>query len=143
MIKSKINIVVYDDLCVLCTWSVRFIIGHDPEGIFYFASLSDPDIGSYLEKKTDLTYGKDESVILINDKGIYFHSDAALYIVSQLKSGWSFLRIFLFIPKFIRDAVYKIIAKYRYRVWGRLDSCWLPANGEKYRFEYSGKLKDL
>ena len=111
---SELNIVVYDDICVLCTWSVQYIIRNDPEGKFYFASLSDASIRSYLDFGEEKL--ESESVILINKRGNYFYSDAALKILAQLDTAWSVIHLFQFIPKFIRDAVYKAIARYRYKI---------------------------
>jgi len=137
------NIVVYDDLCVLCTWSIKFIAKKDLHKKFYFASLRDPEIKNYLIKNLETIDTDNESVILINKEGIYFYSDAAIRIASQLSSHWSVLKYFLFVPKIFRDSIYKIVAKYRYRIWGKLDSCWLPDESAKHRFEYGDVLSKM
>jgi predicted DCC family thiol-disulfide oxidoreductase YuxK len=75
-----------------------------------------------------------ESLILIEEGKVYQYSTAALRIARKLKSWHRLLYVFIIIPAFIRNAVYKFIARNRYKWWGKQDSCWLPTPDLKKRF---------
>jgi len=75
-----------------------------------------------------------DSVILVVGEQAYVRSDAALEIVSRLGTPWSFLALFRWIPRSLRDALYCWIARNRYRWFGRFDTCWLPDPKWKARF---------
>lgn len=125
------QIVLFDGICNLCNSSVKFIIKHDPKAIFYFASQQS-DYGKELIKKHKLE--NFDSIVLIKDDMFFLYSDAILEISRELDSGLKYLYIFRFIPKFIRDKVYKLIAKYRYVVFGKKEHCMIPSIEMQSRF---------
>ncbi len=125
------QIVLFDGVCNLCNSSVRFIIKHDSKAIFYFASQQSK-YGKDLIKKHKLE--SFDSIILIRDDMIFLYSDAALEISKELDRGLKYIYIFRFIPKSIRDKIYKLIAKYRYIVFGKKESCMLPSKEIESRF---------
>jgi predicted DCC family thiol-disulfide oxidoreductase YuxK len=104
---------------------VQFVIRHDPAGVFRFASLQS-QAGRRLVAKHGVTA---DSVVLIEDGRAYVESEAAIRIGSRL--GWpvGWLRGMPF-----RDAVYRWIARNRYRWFGRREVCWLPTPELKSRF---------
>lgn len=124
-------IVLFDGVCNLCNTSVQFIIKRDPHNQFCFASLQS-ETGKNLLDKYHLS-GVD-SVILLKEDRFYLESDAALEICSHLTGGWRFLAILKVIPPFIRDPFYRIIARNRYKWFGKQDSCMLPTEEMKKRF---------
>lgn len=126
------RIILFDGVCNLCNHSVQFIIKRDPKGYFKFASLHS-EIGQYLLRQHGLNQGMD-SFVLIENKKIFMRSTAALRVSMQLSGFWKFLTIFLIVPPFIRDFLYNIIAKNRYRWFGKRDSCMLPTPEVKKRF---------
>jgi predicted DCC family thiol-disulfide oxidoreductase YuxK len=75
-----------------------------------------------------------DSIALIENNRAYTHSDAALEIARNLDGYYRHMYIFRFIPKVLRDAIYRFIAKYRYKVFGKKDSCMMPSNELKDRF---------
>ena len=126
-------IILFDGVCNLCNVAVQFAIERDPKAIFRFASLQSDFGQSILAQNVVDTEGGDTIVLLENGK-VYDRSTAALRIARQL-SGWiKFLYVFIIVPKFIRDFVYKIIAKNRYRWFGKQESCWMPTKELKARF---------
>ncbi|HET9745090.1 MAG TPA: thiol-disulfide oxidoreductase DCC family protein [Chitinophagaceae bacterium] len=125
-------VILFDGVCNLCTGSVQFILKRDEEKKFLFASLQSP-YGQDLLKQFDLPNNTFNSFILYQDEKIYTRSTAALKIFQQLK-GWKWVRIFGIVPKFIRDAVYNLIANNRYKWFGKKDECWLPTPELKARF---------
>jgi len=124
-------IVLFDGVCNLCSKSVQFIIKRDPHDQFFFASLQS-EIGKSLLEKHHLS--KVDSVVLIKEDMYYIESDAALEICRHLSSGWKLLAILKVIPSFIRDPLYRFVARNRYRWFGKQDSCMLPTEEMKKRF---------
>lgn len=123
------KIILYDGVCNLCDFAVRFIIPRDPEAKFCFASLQG-DFAKKLLKSPPLLH----SVILVEGEKIYEHSTAMLRIASQLKFPWNLLGFLRIIPRPIRDAAYGLIARNRYRWFGKQETCLLPRPEWKTRF---------
>lgn len=126
------RIILFDGECHFCDSSVQFIIKRDPKGVFYFSSLQS-DAGKELLKK----YGVSEDVetmFLIDEEKVYDKSSAALRICRHLKGFWKLCYGLIIIPKPIRDVVYDVIAKNRYRWFGKKESCTLPPPSVRKRF---------
>jgi len=120
-------IVLYDAECVLCSRLVRFIIDRDPEGKIRFASLQSDDVIRALAACADckLAHGAPGSLVVIERGRFYTHSSAALRIVRRLPR-WRAAYAFVILPKALRDAAYRFVARNRYRWFGRYDACPLP-----------------
>jgi predicted DCC family thiol-disulfide oxidoreductase YuxK len=129
-------VVLFDGVCNLCTWAVQFIIKHDPEGYFRFASLQSEYAQSLLRAHgVSITLdGLDDTVALVEDGRVYTHSDASLRIARHLAGPVRLVAVLIVLPRFVRDAVYRFIARSRYRVFGRQDVCWMPTPELKARF---------
>ena len=125
-------VILFDGVCNLCSNSVQFIIKRDQEKKFLFASLQS-NYGQELLKKYNLPTNTFNSFILYENERLLTRSTAALKMFEQLK-GWKWVKIFWIIPKFIRDAVYNLIARNRYKWFGRKNECWLPTPDLKARF---------
>lgn len=127
------SIIFFDGTCNLCNGAVNFIIQHDPDNKFLFASLQS-HTGQLLLQQFKLPTQNFNSVILLQDEKIYTKSTAALTVASQLKGLWKSLYIFMIVPKFIRNAVYDLIAKNRYKWFGKTDACMIPTPQLKAKF---------
>jgi len=125
------NIILFDGVCNLCSYSVQFIIKHDANKKFSFASLQS-EIGQALIKKYNVE--KFDSIILIKNEKVYIYSDAVLRIAKELDAPIKHIYYFRFIPKFLRDLTYKFIAKYRYILFGKKNNCMIPTNDISRRF---------
>jgi len=125
-------VILFDGVCNLCTGSVQFILKRDKEKRFLFTSLQS-NYGQELLKRYDLPADTFNSFILYQDGKVLTRSTAALEMFQQLK-GWKWVKIFRIVPKFIRDAVYNLIAKNRYKWFGQKNECWLPTPDLKGRF---------
>ena len=126
-------IILFDGVCNLCHASVQWVIEHDPEGIFRFASLQS-EIAEEIFTRTGVEGEKLDSVALFEEGRLYQRSTAALRIARKLDAPWSLLFNLIVIPAFIRDAVYDLIARNRYRWFGRRESCMVPSPELKERF---------
>jgi predicted DCC family thiol-disulfide oxidoreductase YuxK len=129
-------IILFDGICNLCSWAVQFIIRHDPHAQFRFASLQSAyaqELLAHYGIKQTLD-GTDDSVILIENDQVYTHSTASLRVARRLSGILPLGYSFIIVPKFIRDFVYRLIAKSRYRVFGKQTECWIPTPDLKTRF---------
>ena len=127
------KIVLFDGFCNLCNHSVQFIIKHDAKKQLKFASLQS-DIAKGLLKKHGIEEPDLNSIVFIDEKRLYTKSTAALKIAKYLDKGWFLLPLLMIIPQFIRDVVYRFIAKYRYKWFGKQDSCMIPSEEQKELF---------
>jgi predicted DCC family thiol-disulfide oxidoreductase YuxK len=126
-------IVLFDGVCNLCNGSVQFILKRDPQALFRFASLQSA-AGRSLMVEHGLDPEALSSVILIENGRAWQESSAALRVARYLPGGWKLLRVFAVIPRPLRDAVYRLIARNRYRWFGKQETCWLPTPELKGRF---------
>jgi len=133
MKHPKDNIILFDGVCKLCNASVQFVIKKDPQGKFHFASLQS-ETGQDLLKKHGLKIQNFDTFILLQNGQIFQKSTAALKVSRQLKGLWPVLYIFIFIPPFIRDAFYNLIAKNRYKLFGKKETCMIPTPAIQERF---------
>ena len=119
-IKKKRNyIILFDGNCKLCNNVVNFISKKDSREIFCFVPLESAKASEYLSHYNKKNVNKG-SVLLIQDEKIYIKSDAVLHILKYLDGFWPVLYAFIIIPKFLRDPVYDIIAKCRYKWFGAI-----------------------
>ncbi len=129
--KSDNAIVLFDGVCNFCNSSINFIIKRDKKGYFKFAPLQ-----SEIAQKLvgDKTKPMPESVILIENGRTYDRSSAALLIAKKLNGLWPVLYIFIIVPKPIRDAVYNLIGRNRYKWFGKTEACMIPTPEVRSRF---------
>jgi predicted DCC family thiol-disulfide oxidoreductase YuxK len=125
-------IVLFDGECQFCDSSVQFIIKHDAKEQFYFASLNS-EVGKELLVKYAVSPEIDSIVLIENDKA-YVKSIAVLRICRQLRGALKCLYIFKFVPISVREFAYDLIAKNRYKWFGKKDSCKLPPPSIRKRF---------
>ena len=127
------SIILFDGVCNLCNAAVQFIIKRDHKNQFLFASLQS-ETGRLLVKQFNLDKNQMNSIILIENERAYLRSTAALRIAKRLSGPWFLLYAFMIVPKFIRDGVYNVISKNRYRWFGRKDECMIPTAELKAKF---------
>jgi predicted DCC family thiol-disulfide oxidoreductase YuxK len=132
-ISTKYEVILFDGVCNFCNSSINFIIDHDPEKHFKFAALQS-EIGQDILKKFNKNAQDFDSVILLKNNQLYQKSSAALEITKQLSGIWKYLSIFSALPTFFLNFFYDIIAKNRYKIFGKLDSCRMPTTELKERF---------
>ena len=130
---KKSPLILFDGVCNLCNKLVLFIIKRDPKTKFKFASLQSK-IGKEFLLKTGLPTVDFDSIVLIDGEQYFLKSTAALRILKELSGGWKAIYIFLAVPKFLRDFIYSIIAKTRYRIFGKQDVCMIPTADIKKHF---------
>jgi len=131
--ETEKAIIFFDGVCNLCNYSVQLVLKHDTKHHFVFAALqSDVARDILLQYPENIT--KKDSILLLKNNQIYTESTAALLIAKQFTGFWKVLLVFWIIPKFLRDRLYRFIAKNRYRWFGKKDSCMIPTKEVSKRF---------
>ncbi len=125
-------ILLYDGVCGLCDRFVQFVLRHDRHKTLKFATLQ----GSWGDgARASLTgLAGVDSLILVTPSGAYIRSTAALEVMRYLGGLWGIALVFYLVPRPVRDWVYDQVAKRRYRIWGRYDTCQIPAPAVRERF---------
>lgn len=118
------NIILFDGVCNLCNSTVQFVIRHDKHDLFRFASLQS-ETGRRETVRWHIDRKKTDSIVLIKNNRCYVKSTAALHIFKELP-GYGWMRMFFIVPVLIRDFVYDLIAKNRYKWFGKRNECMIP-----------------
>ena len=126
--QSTHSIILFDGVCNLCNGAVNFVIKRDSGNVFKFAPLQEKQ-GALLLKTHAIDIQKLESIVLIENEKVYIKSSAALRITKKLSGLWPLFFVLLIIPSFIRDGIYDIIAKNRYKWFGKKEQCMIPTPG--------------
>ena len=126
-------LLLYDGECGLCARSVRFVLAKERGPELRFAALQS-NVGRAVLARHGL--GEDLSTVVYVDAEdrVHLRSGAALRVAGMLRRPWSWARAMLIVPAFLRDAVYRVIARYRMGLFGGTDTCRLPQPGEVERF---------
>ncbi len=133
MKSSATSIVLFDGVCNLCNGAVQFIINRDAKNRFSFASLQS-EAGQARLRQFGLATDAFDTFVLVEGGKAYTRSTAALRIARRLPGAWPLLYGLVVIPKPLRDWVYGLVARNRYRLFGRQDSCMMPTPELRARF---------
>lgn len=126
-LSHKHPIIFYDGVCILCDNFIQFVHKNDKSDVFRFATLQD-EAGQLIKTKLNIDSNeKDETVILMYDGKMSIYSDVSLKVFQLLGWPYKVLAIFSIIPKKIRDAIYFLIARNRYKWFGKTEECMIPA----------------
>jgi len=127
------SLILFDGVCNLCNGFVQYIILRDRKNYFMFGSLQSVTAQEKLRAFQDAP-GDLSTVVLIEDEQLFTSSTAVLRIALQLGGIWKLTYPLIFLPKFVRDGVYRFISRYRYRVFGKRNDCMIPRPEWKSRF---------
>lgn len=132
-ILDNSKVILFDGVCNFCNYWVNFILDRDTNNLFKFAPLQSVK-GMELLLRFNLPQANFDSFILIIDKELFFKSKAVFKIAKEL-NGWpKIITVFSFLPNHLTDFVYDIMAKNRYRLFGKNDVCRIPSAAEKSKF---------
>lgn len=118
-------VVVFDGDCVLCSANARFILRHDRRGHFRLATMQS-GAGAALMARFRIDPLDPETFILVEGDRVRRNSDAALAIAEGLGWPWKALGALRIVPRALRDAIYRLVARNRYRWFGRRERCFVP-----------------
>jgi predicted DCC family thiol-disulfide oxidoreductase YuxK len=116
--------VLYDGVCVICSRWFRFVAARDPEARFRFTAVQDP-LGQRLAAALGIDPVFPETNALVIDGTAWLKSDAGIEVLRRLP-GWRWARHFRRIPRPLRDWLYDRVARNRYRLFGRTETCMVP-----------------
>lgn len=133
-IETQYDTVFFDGVCNLCNGAVQFIIRHDKKSMYRFASLQSDFAKDILNKYQINITEPPQSILLLRNGKIYSESSAALRIAQKLGGSWKLLSVFLIIPEFIANGMYRFVARNRYKWFGKRDSCMIPTPELRDRF---------
>lgn len=122
--KKQKRVVIFDGVCGFCNSSIDLLMQLDTQKIFLYTSLQGKYVKT-LDLKPDI-----DSIIFYENGKLYYKSIAILHILRSLGGIWIFTNVFYLIPRVIRDFIYDVIAKYRYHIFGKMESCRMPKKGE-------------
>jgi predicted DCC family thiol-disulfide oxidoreductase YuxK len=126
-------IVLFDGVCRFCNASVNFLLDHDPQRRLRFAALQSRT-GQALLRRFGLRTTDFDTLVFVEGNRCATRSTAALRIASYLPLPWRCLEALLLLPAFLRDPGYDLLARNRYRWFGRLDACRVPTPELRERF---------
>jgi predicted DCC family thiol-disulfide oxidoreductase YuxK len=126
------RIVLYDGVCGLCSRTVRWMIRRDG-GAFAYAPLQGEAAARLRARHPEIPASL-ESVVLVDEGRVHLRSKAFLHAARYLTRPWRWAWHLRWLPGFLLDLGYRLIARVRYRVWGRRQTCELPAPAERARF---------
>ncbi len=126
-------VLLFDGICNYCNAMTNFIIWQDKKKILHFATLQSV-AGQRILKEWGLPTDTFESFLLLENGKLYQKSSAGLRVYNKLPWYWKWTQLFWVFPKFFRDWIYGIIAKNRYRWFGKREHCMVPSPHLKDRF---------
>jgi predicted DCC family thiol-disulfide oxidoreductase YuxK len=136
-------LVVFDGHCGFCNRTVRWLLRRDRrDRLRFVASESDCVVGILARHGVDVASDADGpgSIVVVRDAGgvverVLVGSDAVAALLCELRRPWTWVGVTLkWIPRPVRDMGYRLVARWRYRIWGRLESCTVPTAEERERF---------
>ena len=125
------DVILYDGVCIFCSHWIRFVAARDIDRRFRFTAIQS-DYGSRLARALGIDPTDPDTNAVIHGGTAHLKSDAALTVLSLLP-GWSWVRALRIFPVWVRDPVYSLIARNRYRIFGRSDACMVPDAAFKAR----------
>jgi predicted DCC family thiol-disulfide oxidoreductase YuxK len=146
-------ILLYDGVCGLCNRLNQFVLRRDPQGIFRFASLQSPLTGRILARHGEDASDLDTVYVVLNyqlekrcategasrhgepEERLLARSDAVIFVLEQLGGVWALAaRLAQLLPRWLRDGAYRVVARHRYRIFGRYETCLVPDAQNRERF---------
>ena len=121
---SDDDIILYDGVCMFCSRWVRFVATRDSQRRFRFTAIQSP-YGTRMARAFGIDPGDPDTNAVIHGGVTFFKSDAALTVLSNLP-GWGWVTLLRAVPKPLRDGVYNLVARNRYRIFGKYEACFVP-----------------
>lgn len=126
-------IVVFDAECLLCNGWVQFLLRHDRKATFQFASIQG-EAGRRLLSDQGLSVDGLQTLLLVDGDSAWQHTAAILRVLDALGWPWRLAWVGWLVPSLIRDTLYRLVARNRYQIFGRTESCMLPPKDHQARF---------
>tara|TARA_E500000331_G_scaffold312930_1_gene321264 strand:+ start:367 stop:762 length:396 start_codon:yes stop_codon:yes gene_type:complete len=128
--KKFNEIIIFDGNCVLCSSFYKWLLKNDKKNCFLFTNTQ----SEFYSKNSNIDKSKDSIIVILNNNKIIYESDAVDYIFKKTKTQLAIRILISIFPKFISNFFYKIVAKNRYKIFGKKDSCYVPTEEELKKF---------
>lgn len=126
------DIIVFDAECVFCSGNAQFVIKHDKAGRFCLAAMQN-ETGRAIFREAGIDPDDPESLVVVTRGRILRDSDAVIHIYRHLGWPWRSIVALRLVPRKLRDPVYRLIARNRYKWFGRRSTCWVPRPQDQER----------
>jgi predicted DCC family thiol-disulfide oxidoreductase YuxK len=127
------KVILFDGVCNLCNGLVNWVIDHDKNGVFKFASLQSA-YGRQMIEKFNMRGNYLDTLVLVDEENVNLRSSAVLIILKYMGGVYALAYGFIIVPAFLRNFIYNVVAKNRYRWFGKRDTCRVPTPELKNRF---------
>jgi predicted DCC family thiol-disulfide oxidoreductase YuxK len=125
------DVILYDGVCVFCSRWVHFVAVRDVERRFRFTAIQS-GYGTRLARAFGIDPDDPDTNAVVHDSEVFLKSDAALTVLAHLP-GWRWVCVLRLVPKPFRDALYNLVARNRYRIFGKYETCFVPDAGFRDR----------
>ncbi|PAY09524.1 hypothetical protein CK489_09165 [Bradyrhizobium sp. UFLA03-84] len=125
------DVILYDGVCIFCSRWVRFVVDRDKARRFRFTPIQS-EYGTRLAKTFGIDPENPDTNAVVHGGVAWMKSDAALTVLSHLP-GWGWTRVLFAVPKPLRDAVYSLVARNRYKIFGKYETCFVPDADKRAR----------
>ena len=125
---------IFDGECVLCSHTVQFVLRHERDEAIRFATTQSAAGREVAERNGISVVDLDLTFVLVEDGKAWVRSDAALRVARHLRAPWNWLALLRVFPRPLRDLAYSAVARRRYRLFGRRDTCFMPTPSQRHRF---------
>ncbi len=127
------QIIIFDGICNFCNGAVNFIIKRDSKGVFKFAPMQS-EVAQELMANYQVHEVGYETFLLIRDDECFLRTNAAFEIIKYLDGFWFIFRALKIVPSSIRDYFYRLLARNRYKLFGKRTTCMVPSKEVRDRF---------
>ena len=131
-VKPRPAIILFDAMCMLCSANAQFVLRHDRRRRFRLASMQG-EVGSALFRQHGIDPAAPDTILVIDGDRVLRDSDAVLAIYAGLGWPWRVAGWLNAVPRAVRDPAYRFVARNRYRLFGRRETCWLPSPADRDR----------
>ena len=118
------DVILYDGVCIFCSRWVRVVAKRDTSKRFRFTPIQS-EYGAKLARTFGIDPEDPDTNAVVHGSNAFLKSDAALTVLSHLP-GWGWVRMLFAVPKLLRDPIYSLVARNRYRIFGKYDACFVP-----------------
>ena len=131
-VNAASSVILFDGVCNLCNAGVQFVVARDPAGHFQFAPLQSTTAARLIASSG--VRALPDSIVLVEDGRVWTQSTAALRIARRLRFPWPAAYAMIVVPRPMRDWIYNLVARNRYRWFGKREACMVPTPALRARF---------
>jgi predicted DCC family thiol-disulfide oxidoreductase YuxK len=124
------EIIIFDGECFICNRFYKWLLRNDKKNHFFFSNIQ----SKFYSKNSNIDKSKDSIIVLINNNKILYESEAVAYIFRKTKTQLAIRILISILPKLISNFIYRIVAKNRYKIFGKKEKCYIPTEKEMDKF---------